>query len=217
MDQGGSGVIRVQQHRKWVLRPSSTCGEKPSKASRPWPTAQSVRRGKLSLVKLKGENGGLQLAKPFLEFYARHGPPLPRAPLRSAPLRSASLRAALLRSAPLRSAPRPLRSAPPRAAPRRAAPLGSAPRRSAPPPRRSAPLRSAAGQFVPNFFSFPEAARPRKTVGTFLPVSLATVHDARRRAFLYAAVLPSVVACLRESVLRLSCGGWRARMCSAGV
>ena len=86
----------------------------------------------------------------------------PSAPLRSAPLRSVPLCCAPLRSAPLRSAPRPLRSAAPRAAPRRAAPLGSAPRRSAPPPRRSAPLRSAAGQFVPNFFSFPEAARPRK-------------------------------------------------------
>ena len=152
------------------------------------------------------------------------------APLRSAPRHASARRAAPLRSAPLRSAPTPLRSTPLRCAPRRA---------------RSAPLRPvsvgmamvgthvvrrrrgcalqtfeakvAAGQFVPNFFSFPDAPRPRKKVGTFLPVSLVTVHAARLRAFLSAAVLPSVVACLRASVLRLSCGGWRAHTCSAGV
>ena len=173
-----------------------------------------------------------------------HRAPLRSAPLRSAPLRAAALRSAPLRcaprrapSAPLRPAPRlgaPPRSAPLRAAPLRphAAPLHSAPLRAAPRPLGSAPPRAAprrgcalqtfeakvaAGQFVPNFFSFPDAPRPRKKVGTFLPVSLVTVHAARLRAFLSAAVLPSVVACLRASVLRLSCGGWRAHTCSAGV
>ena len=141
-------------------------------------------------------------------------------PLRSAPLRSASLRAALLRSAPLRSAalraaPAPLRCAPRRASARRPARLRSAPLRSAPTPLRSTPLRC--GTICSELFSFPEAARPRKKVGTFLPVSLVTVHDARLRAFLSVAALPSVVACLRESVRRLSCGGWHAHTCSAGV
>ena len=134
----------------------------------------------------------------------------PSAPHRSAPLRSALLRSAPLRSAALRAAPAPLRSAPRRASARRPAPLRSAPLRSAPKPLRSTTICS-------ELFSFPDAPRPRKKVGTFLPVSLVTVHDARLRAFLSAAALPSVVACLRESVRRLSCGGCHAHACSAGV
>ena len=149
---GGSGVdqgwIRGDQgaaaHNMGFPRIRDVWG-KPRETSRPWPTAQSVRRGKLSLVKLKGENGGLQLAKPFLEFYARHGPPLHRAPppLRSAPLRFAPCRSAALRSAPLRCAPRRARSAPLRPAPRLGAPPRSAPLRAAPLRPHAAPLHSA--------------------------------------------------------------------------